>query len=88
MLALASDEGTAAPDSSAGEALDASARKAYRRRLAELDEQLIAAEDAGHAAAATRLEREKSALARELARASGSRRTRASEPDRQRSVLA
>ena len=71
VLALASDEGTSAPDSSAGTMLDDAARKAYRVRLTELDEALEAVESAGDARSAVRIEREKQALVAELARATG-----------------
>lgn len=71
VLALASDEGTSVPDSSAGTVLDDRARTSYRVRLSELDDALGAAEAAGDARSAARLEREKDALVAELARATG-----------------
>jgi hypothetical protein len=83
VLALASDDGTAVPESSAGELLDETARLAYKRRLAQLDEDLEAAERESHStseqsergvANAARLakhRREKEAILAELARAVG-----------------
>jgi hypothetical protein len=71
VLALASDEGASAPDSDSGELLDEAARKAYRARLAVLDDELAAAERAGAASRAGKLEREREALVGELARAAG-----------------
>jgi len=71
VLALASDEGASAPESSAGDVLDDSARKAYRRRLGELAEALDDAETRGDARRAAAIERERQALVAELARATG-----------------
>jgi tetratricopeptide (TPR) repeat protein len=71
VLVLASDEGAGLPDSDAGELLDEAARKAYRRRLTELDEILARTEAAGDVAGASRIEAERRALVGELARASG-----------------
>ena len=71
VLALASDGGASAPETSAGVALDDRARRDYRHRLSELDDELAAAEAAGDGRRAARLEREKSALVDELARATG-----------------
>ena len=71
VLALASDDGASAPDEHAGELLDERARRAYRRRLAELDEAIAEAERRGDADAARRRDDEKAALVRELARATG-----------------
>jgi hypothetical protein len=87
VLALASDEGTAAPDSNAGEILDERARKAYRRRLGELADALADAEARGDAKRATAIERERDALVAELARATGlggRARTSASATERAR----
>ena len=55
----------------AGELLDARARAAYRRRLAELDDSLDDAEQRGDAAAIARLRAEREAIADEVARAVG-----------------
>jgi len=71
VLALASDEAGAAPESSAGEQLDERALKAYRKRLAELEEALAAAEAAGNSSRATVAEREIAMLRTELSRAVG-----------------
>ncbi|HTJ47605.1 MAG TPA: AAA family ATPase [Kofleriaceae bacterium] len=71
VLALASDDGAAAPESTAGDVLDDRARKAYRRRLDELAEALTDAVSRGDAKRARAIERERDALVRELARATG-----------------
>jgi hypothetical protein len=71
VLALASDDGAAAPESTAGEQLDDTARKQYRRRLTELADQLADAEARGDARRAAAIERERDALVEELARATG-----------------
>jgi hypothetical protein len=71
VLALASDEGAAAPESTAGEQLDDAARRQYRRRLTDLADELADAEARGDARRATAIERERDALVRELARATG-----------------
>jgi tetratricopeptide (TPR) repeat protein len=71
VLALASDEGTSAPESDAGELLDETARRSYRARLREIESALADAERAGHATRASKLERERQALLGELARAAG-----------------
>ena len=55
----------------AGELLDARARADYRRRLKQIQEALGDAEERGDQARAARLEDEREALARELARAVG-----------------
>ncbi|HUJ60649.1 MAG TPA: AAA family ATPase, partial [Kofleriaceae bacterium] len=71
VLALASDDAAAAPESTAGEQLDDRARAAYRRRLGELADALADAEQRGDARRAAMLERERGALIGELARATG-----------------
>ena len=72
MLALASgDETTSVPESSAGEMLDERARRAYRERLADLEEAIAEAERRANAAGAARLQREREAILAELARAVG-----------------
>lgn len=71
VLALASDEVAAAPESNAGEMLDEQARLAYRRRLAELEDQRLAAETDADPVRAATVERERKALRQELARAAG-----------------
>jgi pimeloyl-ACP methyl ester carboxylesterase len=55
----------------AGEMLDSHAKQAYRRRMRELREDLIAAESGGDATRATAIEEEISFLTRELSRAVG-----------------
>ena len=61
------------PDQSgdAGPLIDARAKAAYRKRLDDLGVELADAEERGDTAAVTRLEEERDALARELARALG-----------------
>jgi hypothetical protein len=87
VLALASDEGASAPKAGAGEHLDARAIADYRRRVAELDEEI---EEASRLADAGRLEnrrQEREALLAELARAvglGGRRRAAASPSERAR----
>jgi hypothetical protein len=71
VLALASDDATSTSESNAGEVIDERARKVYRARLLALDAELEQAEAAADAARSARLERERSALAAELARAVG-----------------
>jgi hypothetical protein len=72
VLALASDEpGASLLESSAGEAIDETARKAYRARLSELEDEVASAERRGDKARASKLERERESLASELARAVG-----------------
>jgi tetratricopeptide (TPR) repeat protein len=72
VLALASDEGGAAlGESHAGAALDATALKRYRTRLAELDEEIAAAENTDDATRAEQLQDERDALTTELRRAVG-----------------
>jgi hypothetical protein len=55
----------------AGELLDARAKAAYRRRLAEIDEDLAEAQATGETARAAQAEAERDILMRELARAVG-----------------
>lgn len=74
-LALASDEGASAPESDAGAALDATAARAYRERMRELEARLEAAAGTPEAAG---LERERAFLAAELSRAFGLRGERRS----------
>jgi hypothetical protein len=71
VLALASDDGTAVPESSAGELLDETARAAYKKRLAELDADLDDAKLASDAGRLAKYRREKEAILAELARAVG-----------------
>jgi hypothetical protein len=71
VLALASEDGTSAPESDTGELLDEAARKAYRARLSAIADELAAAERAGAAARDAKLERERDALVTELTRAAG-----------------
>lgn len=55
----------------AGEMLDATAKKAYRRRLAELNEDLVKAKELGKVKRATELENEIEQISRELRQAVG-----------------
>ena len=55
----------------AGEMLDARAKEAYRRRLAEIEEDIEEARTMGDAARATQAEAERDFLVRELSRAVG-----------------
>ena len=59
------------PDGDAGELLDARAKAAYRRRLAEIDEDLAEAHAVGDMARAAQAEVERDILMRELSRAVG-----------------
>lgn len=68
-----------------GPMLDATALRAYRRRLAELDEQLAAADRAGDPDRGTAVQAERSALVAELRRATGTGgRTRAVSDEAER----
>jgi tetratricopeptide (TPR) repeat protein len=72
----------------AGEALDAAARAAYKRRLADLREELAEAEERGDIGRAERLREEMGVLASELARALGlGGRVRRSGSDAERARL-
>lgn len=71
VLALASDEGSALTESSAGAALDAKSLAQYRARLAQLDEDLATAERTDDDASAARIESEREAITAELKRAVG-----------------
>jgi hypothetical protein len=72
VLALASDEPSASvAESSAGELLDETAKRAYRARVAAIDDDIAEAERRANAARAAKLQKEKEALLAELARASG-----------------
>jgi hypothetical protein len=74
-----------------GPLLDATAQAAYRRRLAELQRQLDAADAAGDAAGSTALIAERDALVRELASArglGGRVRTSGSSTERARTAVA
>lgn len=65
--------------------LDDAARKAYRRRLAQLEAELDAADAAGDAARGKRIEAERQALLAELRRASGlGGRARRTSPEAER----
>jgi hypothetical protein len=55
----------------AGEMLDANAKKAYRQRLAELNEDLVEAKECGNVGRAAELEDEIEAISKELRRALG-----------------
>ena len=71
--------------STTGPALDDAARAAYRRRLARLDDELDAADRAGDAGRAERLEAERRVMLEELRRASGlGGRTRDVTPEAER----
>ncbi|NMN95612.1 hypothetical protein [Antrihabitans stalactiti] len=63
--------GTALVDSDAGEVLDAAAKSAYRRRLADLDEEIAEASAWSDTERAARLELERDALLDQLAAAAG-----------------
>jgi hypothetical protein len=78
VLALASDEPAAnIPESSAGEMIDETAKRTYRKRLVELERDLEEAERNADLGRAERLAHEKEALVAELTRAIGMRgRTR------------
>jgi hypothetical protein len=72
VLALASDEPmTSVPESTAGDVLDERARRAYRNRLAELEDDIAKADRSGAAAPFAKLLRERDAIQRELVRAAG-----------------
>jgi hypothetical protein len=71
VLALASDEAVSAPESTAGDLLDDQARRAYKQRLAQLDELIAIAEQRGDTQAFARHDAERESLVRELARATG-----------------
>jgi hypothetical protein len=72
VLALASDApSTSVSESHSGELLDETARHAYRKRLADLEELISEAERLGDASRASRLQNEKDALVAELSRAVG-----------------
>jgi hypothetical protein len=71
VLALASDDGASVPPSDAGEVIDARARDAYRRRLAEITDALDEAERHADAGRLPGLRQERDALVAELARAVG-----------------
>jgi tetratricopeptide (TPR) repeat protein len=69
--ALASDAGELLDGGDAGEMLDETARKAYRKRLEDLEDTVSEAESFGDGARAERARQEIEALARELGRAVG-----------------
>lgn len=74
----------------AGELLDARARAAYRRRLAEIDEDVADAQATGDIARAAQAEAEREILVRELSRAvglGGRIRRAGSTPERARSAV-
>jgi hypothetical protein len=72
VLALASDEPMASvPESSAGDVIDEAAKRAYRSRIAELEEPIVEAKRRADVARAAKLEKEKAALLAELTRALG-----------------
>jgi hypothetical protein len=68
-------QATGRHDGAGGAALDATATAAYRRRLAELDEDLATARAVRDTAREERCDAERVALLRELGRAAGSQRT-------------
>ncbi|HWB78185.1 MAG TPA: hypothetical protein VG755_24640, partial [Nannocystaceae bacterium] len=87
VLALAADAGAPAPESDAGELLDARAIESYRARLAKLAERIEDAHARADVERARRLAREQETLERELARAvglGGRRRTAGSTSERAR----
>jgi hypothetical protein len=71
VLALASDEAGGMAETDAGDVLDERARAAYRRRLAELEEDVTEAERHADAGRLALLGREREMLEREVARAVG-----------------
>jgi tetratricopeptide (TPR) repeat protein len=74
----------------AGEMLDARAKEAYRRRLAEIDDDLAEAHETGDAERAAQSEAERDFLVQELARAfglSGRERRAASASERARAAV-
>ena len=71
VLALAGEGGASLVESHAGELLDERARRAYRARIAEIDAALEDGDGPTGAARTEALERERDALAAELARATG-----------------
>jgi hypothetical protein len=71
VLTLASDEGPNIPESTAGDVLDERARKAYRERLVELEDDIAAAEHDADAGRLMKLRAERDALITELQRATG-----------------
>ncbi|HYQ32727.1 MAG TPA: hypothetical protein VEQ83_05910, partial [Lapillicoccus sp.] len=70
-LDLISDAGSVRHEGDLGDALDETARAAYRRRIGELDQAIADAEDLGHADAADRARTEREAIVAELTRAYG-----------------
>ena len=70
-LDLVSDAGSVRHEGDLGEAVDETARAAYRRRIGELDQAIADAEDLGHADAADRARAEREAIVAELTRAYG-----------------
>lgn len=76
--------------SSTGELIDDQARRNYRARLAEIDEELAAADDAGNAMASERLLAERDALVAEVSAAyglGGRARRRGDSAERARSAV-
>jgi hypothetical protein len=71
VLALASDDGASVAESSAGEVLDERARRAYRERVAALDEDIAEAERHADAGRLDKLRHEREALVAELSRSVG-----------------
>jgi hypothetical protein len=87
VLALASDEGASAPSSDAGDHLDAQAVTDYRRRVADLDEEIAEAERMADTGRLAKRREEREALLAELSRAiglGGRRRAAASASERAR----
>ena len=72
VLALASDEPVASvPESTAGEVIDEAAKRAYRTRVSELEDDIVEAKRHADVARAVKLEKEKAVLVAELTRALG-----------------
>jgi hypothetical protein len=81
-LDLISDAGSVRREGDLGDALDETARAAYRRRIGQLDQAIADAEDLGHADAVDRARTEREAIVAELTRAYGlgGRPRRAGDP--------
>ena len=71
VLVLASDEGGSMAETSAGDQLDERARREYKTRLADLEEDIVEAERNADRGRLEKLRREADALKSELARAVG-----------------
>ena len=87
VLVLASDDTTSLPESNAGDVLDERARKAYRQRIADLEEDIAEAHAHADTGRLAKLERERDALRAEIGRATargGKARQAASATERAR----